>query len=88
MKGRLLLSLESTSARMTRLGKATVTETEIVAIEETERRIASVTADDVAALARELYAPGRLSAAGIGPSEKRFRAAVARVNPDAVARAA
>ena len=88
MKGRLLLSLESTSARMTRLGKATVTETEIIEIEETERRIASVTADDVAALARELYAPERLSAAGIGPSEKRFRAAVARVNPDAVARAA
>ena len=88
MKGRLLLSLESTSARMTRLGKATVTEMEIVSIEESERRIASVTADEVAALARELYAPERLSAAGIGPSEKRFRAAVARVNPDAVVRAA
>ncbi len=88
MKGRLLLSLESTSARMTRLGKATVTDTEIVSIDETERRIASVTADDIAALARDLYAPERLSAAGIGPSEKRFRAAVERVNPGAVARAA
>jgi predicted Zn-dependent peptidase len=88
MKGRLLLSLESTSARMTRLGKATVTGTEIVAVDETERRIAAVTADDVAALARDLYAPELLSAAGIGPSEKRFRAAVARLNPDAVARAA
>lgn len=88
MKGRLLLSLESTSARMTRLGKATVTEMEIIAIDETERRIASVTADQVATLARELYAPEHLSAAGIGPSEKRFRAAVARINPDAVARAA
>jgi predicted Zn-dependent peptidase len=88
MKGRLLLSLESTSARMTRLGKATVTETEIVPIEETERRIASVTAEEVAALARDLYAPELLSAAGIGPSEKRFRAAIERVNPDAVARAA
>ena len=87
MKGRLLLSLESTSARMTRLGKATVTDIEIISIDETERRIAAVTADEVAALARELYTPERLSAAGIGPSEKRFRAAVARVNPDAVARA-
>ena len=76
MKGRLLLSLESTSARMSRLGKATVTGTEIVPIEETERRIAAVTAEEIAALARELYAPERLSAAGIGPSEKRFRAAV------------
>ena len=88
MKGRLLLSLESTSSRMTRLGKATVTDTEIVPIEETERRIDDVTVEDVAALARDLYAPERLSAAGIGPSEKRFRAAVARINPDAVARAA
>ncbi len=88
MKGRLLLSLESTSSRMTRLGKATVTDTEIVPIEETERRIDDVTVEDVAALARDLYAPELLSAAGIGPSEKRFRAAVARINPDAVARAA
>jgi predicted Zn-dependent peptidase len=88
MKGRLLLSLESTSARMSRLGKATVTGIEIVPIEETERRIAAVTAEEIAALARELYTPERLSAAGIGPSEKRFRAAVERINPEAVARAA
>jgi predicted Zn-dependent peptidase len=88
MKGRLLLSLESTSARMSRLGKSTVTGLEIVPIEETERRIAAVTAEEIAALARELYAPERLSAAGIGPSEKRFRAAVERINPEAVARAA
>ncbi len=88
MKGRLLLSLESTSSRMSRLGKATVTGTEIVAIEETERRIDAVTEDDVAALARGLYAPERLSAAGIGPSERRFRSAVQRLNPAAVERAA
>ena len=88
MKGRLLLSLESTSARMTRLGNATVTGTEIVPIDETQRRIEAVSAADVAALAREFYAPELLSAAGIGPSEKRFRAAVERINPGAVARAA
>jgi predicted Zn-dependent peptidase len=88
MKGRLLLSLESTSARMTRLGKATVTGTEIVPIDEMERRIAAVTAEEVATLARDLYAPGLLSAAGIGPSEKKFRSAVERLNPAAAARAA
>jgi predicted Zn-dependent peptidase len=81
MKGRLLLSLESTSARMNRLGKALVTGTEIVPIDETERRISQVSADDVATLARELFTPARLSAAGIGPSEKRFRAAVESINP-------
>jgi predicted Zn-dependent peptidase len=87
MKGRLLLSLESTSSRMTRLGKAMVTGTEIVPIEETERRIAEVTAEDIAELARELYAPELLSAAGIGPSLGRFRAAVEKINPAAVAQA-
>ncbi|MSO95324.1 MAG: insulinase family protein, partial [Thermoleophilia bacterium] len=88
MKGRLLLSLESTSARMSRLGKAVVMGTEILPIEEIERRIVAVTEDDVASLARELYTPEFLSAAGIGPSEKRFRAAVQRLNPGALGRAA
>ena len=81
LEGRLLLSLESTSNRMTRLGRALVTDTELVPTEESIRRIRRVTADDVAAVSSELFAPERLSAAGIGPRESRFRAAVARVNP-------
>ena len=81
LEGRLLLSLESTSNRMTRLGRALVTDTELVPTEETIRRIRRVTADDIAAVSSELFAPERLSAAGIGPRESRFRAAVARVNP-------
>ena len=88
MKGRMLLSLESTSARMTRLGKATVTGTEIVPIEEVEERIVSVTPEEIAQLARELFAPEHLSVAGIGPSERRFRAAVQAFNPDLATRAA
>ncbi|HXY17690.1 MAG TPA: pitrilysin family protein [Gaiellaceae bacterium] len=88
MKGRLLLSLESTSARMTRLGKALVTDIEITSIDETIARIEAVSEPDVAALAAELLSPGTLSAAGIGPSEERFRAAVERVNPTALVRAA
>ena len=81
LEGRLLLSLESTSNRMSRLGKALVTGSELVSAEETIRRVRAVTEDDVATAARELYAPERLSAAGIGPRESRFRAALARVNP-------
>ncbi|HEU0337301.1 MAG TPA: pitrilysin family protein [Gaiellaceae bacterium] len=88
LEGRLLLSLESTSSRMTRLGKALVTGTELVEIDETLARIAAVTVEDVVALAAELLAPAGLSAAGIGPSEQRFRAAVERVNPALLARAA
>ena len=81
LEGRLLLSLESTSNRMTRLGKALVTDAELVSTEETIRRVRAVTEADVATAARDLFAPERLSAAGIGPRESRFRAALAHVNP-------
>ena len=85
LRGRLLLSLESTSNRMTRLGRAVISDVEIVTVEETIERVDAVTTDDVAALARELLTPEALSAAGIGPREKRFRDAVARFNPQALA---
>jgi predicted Zn-dependent peptidase len=81
LEGRLLLSLESTSSRMTRIGRAIVTDTELVPTDETLRRIRAVTEEDVAAAARALFAPSGMSAAGIGPKESRFRAAVARLNP-------
>jgi len=86
LKGRLLLSLESTSNRMTRLGRALVTDTELVSVEDTIRRVDAVQAEDVSAAAAALFAPERLSAAGIGPKESRFRSAVARVNPSLVER--
>ena len=49
LEGRLLLSLESTSNRMTRLGKATVTDTPLLEIDEVVRRLEAVTSDEVAA---------------------------------------
>ncbi len=88
LKGRLLLSQESMSSRMTRLGKSILTNTELVPVEETVRRIEAVTVEDVAALAGEVLSPHGLSAACIGPSEERFRAAIERVNPTLLARAA
>ena len=88
LKGRLLLSLESTSNRMTRLGKSFVTGIPLLSVEEIVRRLERVSAGDVAALAGELLAVGRLSAAGIGPDEGRFRKAVERVNPSLLEAAA
>jgi len=87
LNGRMLLSLESTSNRMTRLGKALVTETEIVPVDEILRRIDAVTPQEIASVAGELFAPESLSAAGIGPRETRFRAAVGRVSPALAERA-
>jgi predicted Zn-dependent peptidase len=88
LKGRLLLSLESTSNRMTRLGKAMVTGMPLLSVEEIVRRLEAVTGEEVAQLAATLLAPSRLSAAGIGPDETRFREALERVNPVLVAKAA
>jgi predicted Zn-dependent peptidase len=84
----MLLSMESTSNRMSRLGKSLVTDTELLDLDELIERVDAVEAGDVAALAGDLLALDGLSAAGIGASERRFRAAVERVNPALVARAA
>jgi predicted Zn-dependent peptidase len=73
---------------MTRLGKATVTDTPLLDVEEVVRRLEAVTAEEVADLAGTLFAPSRLSAAGIGPNEERFEQAVARINPALLSKAA
>ncbi len=88
LKGRILLSLESTSARMTRLGKSIITETPLLSPETIVRRLEAVTAGEVAELADALLAPQRLSVAGIGPDEGRFTEAVKRVNPGLLEKAA
>jgi len=88
LKGRMLLSMESTSNRMSRLGKSLLTGTELLSLDELIDRIDAVSSEDVGELATDLLRREGLSAAGIGPSERRFRAAVERVNPALVARAA
>src|SRR5262249_1981603 len=76
MKGRILLSMESTSNRMTRLGKSLITDTELLSFERIIGEVDAVEPDEVAELAAVLLAPDKLSAAGVGPDESRFRAAI------------
>jgi predicted Zn-dependent peptidase len=76
-----MLSMESTSTRMSRLGKSLITDTELLSIDRIMAEIDAVEPDALAELAEVLLAPERLSAAGIGPSEEHFLAAVERVNP-------
>jgi predicted Zn-dependent peptidase len=83
-----MLSMESTGNRMSRLGKSIVTDTELLTFERLIAEVDAVDASAVAELTAMLLAPERISAAGIGPSEDRFRAAVAKVNPGLEARAA
>jgi predicted Zn-dependent peptidase len=88
LKGRIMLSMESTSNRMSRLGKSLITDTELLSVERIIAEIDAVEPEQVTELAGLLLAPERLSAAGVGPRQDRFLGAVGRINPALVARAA
>jgi predicted Zn-dependent peptidase len=88
LKGRIMLSMESTSNRMSRLGKSLISDTELLTFDRIFAEIDAVTADELAELCAVLLPPERLSASGVGPDEDRFRRAVERANASLVARAA
>jgi predicted Zn-dependent peptidase len=81
LKGRITLSMESTSNRMSRLGKSLITDTELLSFDRIIAEIDAVEPEGVAELASVLLAPERLSAAGIGPGEARFRRALGQLHP-------
>ena len=81
LKGRIMLSMESTSTRMSRLGKSLITDSELLSLERIIAEIEGVEAEELAELASVLLAPELLAASGIGPSEDRFLQAVERVRP-------
>jgi predicted Zn-dependent peptidase len=87
LKGRVVLSLESTGARMNRLGGSLLGGVPLLSVDEVIARIDAVTHDHVAALAHDLFAAERLSGAGIGPAEGAFDAAVRSLLPGTVAEA-
>jgi predicted Zn-dependent peptidase len=77
LKGRVALSLESTSARMSRLGSALLGGVPVYSVDEIVDRIDAVTVEDLGELARELFVAERLSIAGVGAEEEAFRQALA-----------
>jgi predicted Zn-dependent peptidase len=88
VKGRVVLSLESTAARMNRLGASVLADMPLLSVDEVIERIDAVTVEDVTTLARELFAPERLSAAGIGADAAAFRRALEPISPHLVAEVA
>jgi predicted Zn-dependent peptidase len=76
VKGRLVLALESTTARMNRLGSSVLAELPLLSVDEMVERIDAVTITDLEELANELFVPERLSAAGIGAERAVFDAAL------------
>jgi predicted Zn-dependent peptidase len=85
VKGRTTLAMESTLARMNRLGSSLLMGVPLLSLDEVLAAIDAVTIDDVRALAAELFDPARMSAAGVGAEEDAFRAALEAVNPALVA---
>jgi len=87
VKGRIVLSLESTAARMNRLGLAVLSDLPLLSIDDLVQRIESVSLEDVNDLMRELLAPERLSAAAVGADQDVFRSAIEPIAPALVAKA-
>jgi predicted Zn-dependent peptidase len=85
VKGRLVLSSESTAARMSRISRATLFDLPIDSLDEMLAKIDAVTVDDLTELAAELYVPERISAACVGRDESRFREALRPVSETLVA---
>jgi predicted Zn-dependent peptidase len=77
LKGRMALALESTGARMSRLGTAVLSELPILSVEELIERIDSVDLTALKELSCGLFNAPRLSVAGVGPDEGAFRTAIA-----------
>jgi predicted Zn-dependent peptidase len=72
-----VLALESTGSRMNRLGSEILAGAPLLSLDEVVERIDAVELDDLTALVGELWAPERLSSAGIGPDEAQFDEALA-----------
>jgi predicted Zn-dependent peptidase len=81
VKGRTVLSMESSASRMNRLGSSVLMDLPVLTLDEVLARIDAVTLDDVTDLVRELWVPERLSAAGVGADEATFRSALEAVSP-------
>jgi predicted Zn-dependent peptidase len=80
VKGRLVLSAESTASRMTRISRSTLFDQPIDSLEEMIAKVDAVEVDDLTELAAELYGDERLSAACVGRAEDCFREALAPVS--------
>jgi predicted Zn-dependent peptidase len=76
LKGRMVLGLESTGARMSRLGASVLNGLPILSLDEMIERIDAVGIAELKELASALFDPRQLSVAGVGPAEDAFQEAL------------
>ena len=67
LRGGLVLGLEDSGSRMSRLGKAELVYDELLSLDEVIRRVEAVTRDDVRAIAAELFSQPEILAI-VGPA--------------------
>jgi predicted Zn-dependent peptidase len=87
LKGRVVLGMESTGARMSRLGSSLLHGMPILSVNEMIARIDAVEVENLRELAGELFAPQRMSVVGIGPERERMLEALEPLGLGAVAAA-
>jgi len=85
VKGRMVLGMESTAARMSRNARSVLFDVPILSLDEMLAHVEAVDAAELSELAGELYDPDRLAAACVGPDEECFRSAVGAVSEALVA---
>jgi predicted Zn-dependent peptidase len=69
LKSSTLLALESTAARMNRIGRSVINGTELLTPEEISERIEAVTADDITRLAKKHLKLENMYLSAVGPKE-------------------
>ena len=69
LKSSTLLALESTAARMNRVGRSVILDTELLSPDEIAERIEAVTAEDIMRLANEHLDTEKMYLSAVGPKE-------------------
>lgn len=69
LKSSTLLAMESTSARMTRIGRSVITGSELLTPEEISARIEAVTPEDITRLAKTHLNANQMYLSAVGPKE-------------------
>ena len=70
LRGSLVLSLESTSSRMSNMARQEICFGQQFTLDDTLRGVERVTSDDVQRVARDLFQPGGLAATVLGPIDR------------------
>ena len=81
VKGRTVLSMESTLTRMNRLGSSVLMDVPVLTVDEVLAAFDAVTLEDVNGLAQDFWQPDGMAAAGVGGDESAFRRALEAVSP-------